>query len=75
MKSTDLGKCYDLAQFRRFNGSRFWCILVQRQVRSAIVIGRTRVKLGRVFRLEDIAEAHRAMEDNTAGGKLVVVTS
>lgn len=40
-----------------------------------IEAGRTRVKLGRVFRLEDIAEAHRAMEDNTAGGKLVVVTS
>ncbi len=39
-----------------------------------IEAGRTQVKLGRVFRLEDIVEAHRAMEDNTAGGKLVVVT-
>ena len=40
-----------------------------------IEAGRTRVTLGRVFRLEDIIEAHRAMEDNTAGGKLVVVTN
>jgi len=39
-----------------------------------IEAGRTQVKIGRVFRLEDIVEAHRAMEDNTAGGKLVVVT-
>lgn len=40
-----------------------------------IEAGRTQVKIGRVFRLEDIVEAHRAMEDNTAGGKLVVVTN
>ena len=39
-----------------------------------IEAGRTRVTLGRVFRLEDIIEAHRAMEDNTAGGKIVVLT-
>ncbi|MEE8366944.1 MAG: zinc-binding alcohol dehydrogenase family protein [Thermoanaerobaculia bacterium] len=38
-----------------------------------IEAGRTQVKLGRVFQLEDIVEAHRTMEDNTAGGKLVVV--
>jgi len=36
--------------------------------------GRAQVKMGREFRLEDIVEAHRTMEDNTAGGKLVVVT-
>ena len=40
-----------------------------------IEAGRTQIKVGRVFRLEDIVEAHRAMEDNTAGGKLVVVTN
>ena len=36
-----------------------------------IEAGRTQVQLGRVFRLEDIVEAHRSMEDNTASGKLV----
>ena len=45
--------------------------LTRREPRKA---GRTHVKLGRVFRFEDIVEAHRAMEDNTASGKLVVVT-
>ncbi len=30
--------------------------------------------IGRVFQLDDIVEAHRCMEDNTAGGKIVVLT-
>jgi NADPH:quinone reductase-like Zn-dependent oxidoreductase len=36
--------------------------------------GRAQIKLGHVFGLHEIAEAHRAMEDNTARGKLVVVS-
>ncbi|MCH7548799.1 MAG: zinc-binding dehydrogenase [Candidatus Krumholzibacteriota bacterium] len=39
-----------------------------------IEAGRTGVRTGRVFRLEEIIDAHRVMEDNTASGKLVVVT-
>ena len=35
--------------------------------------GRTRVKIGRTFKLEEIVEAHRVMEENRAQGKLVVV--
>ena len=31
-------------------------------------------KIGRVFQLDDIVEAHRCMEDNAAGGKIVVLT-
>ena len=31
-------------------------------------------RIGRVFQLDDIVEAHRCMEDNTAGGKIVVLT-
>ena len=31
--------------------------------------------IGRVFQLDDIVEAHRCMEDNAAGGKIVVLTS
>lgn len=41
---------------------------------SEIEAGRTGVKVGRVFRLDDIVEAHRLMEENRAGGKLVVLT-
>jgi hypothetical protein len=33
-----------------------------------------RVTVGRTFTIDEIVEAHRAMEDNTAGGKIVVLT-
>jgi NADPH:quinone reductase-like Zn-dependent oxidoreductase len=33
------------------------------------------IKIGKVFRLEQIVEAHRCMEENRAGGKIVVLTS
>ncbi len=36
--------------------------------------GRITPKIGRVFQLDDIVEAHRCMEDNAAGGKIVVLT-
>jgi NADPH:quinone reductase-like Zn-dependent oxidoreductase len=36
--------------------------------------GRFRVQVGRVFKLDDIVEAHRCMEENRAGGKIVVLT-
>src|SRR6202045_51912 len=32
------------------------------------------VQIGKVFRLEEIVEAHRCMEENKAGGKIVVLT-
>jgi len=35
--------------------------------------GQTHVKIGRAFRLEDLVEAHRVLEENRAQGKLVVV--
>ncbi len=41
---------------------------------SEIEAGHTRVKVGRVFGLDEIVEAHRLMEENRAGGKLVVLT-
>ncbi len=40
---------------------------------SALEEGKTSVKLGPVFDLDDIVEAHRCMEENRAGGKIVVV--
>jgi NADPH:quinone reductase-like Zn-dependent oxidoreductase len=33
-----------------------------------------RVQIGRVFKLDDIVEAHRCMEENKASGKIVVLT-
>jgi NADPH:quinone reductase-like Zn-dependent oxidoreductase len=37
--------------------------------------GTLNVHIGKVFRLDEIAEAHRCMDDNNAGGKIVVLTS
>jgi NADPH:quinone reductase-like Zn-dependent oxidoreductase len=42
---------------------------------DAVATGDAVVPIGRVFHLEEIQEAHRVMEANTAGGKIVVVTS
>ena len=37
--------------------------------------GGLRVQIGKVFHLDEIAEAHRCMEENKAGGKIVVLAS
>ena len=39
-----------------------------------IAAGTFQVHVGKVFHLDDIAEAHRTMEENRAGGKIVVLT-
>ncbi|CAO2648694.1 Nn.00g079610.m01.CDS01 [Neocucurbitaria sp. VM-36] len=36
--------------------------------------GELRLQLSKVFKLEEIVEAHRAMEENRAGGKIVILT-
>jgi NADPH:quinone reductase-like Zn-dependent oxidoreductase len=36
--------------------------------------GSLQVQVGRVFRLDQIVEAHRCMDENKAGGKIVVLT-
>ncbi len=38
-----------------------------------IAAGVLGVQIGRVFQLDDIADAHRCMEENRAGGKIVVL--
>lgn len=43
------------------------------QIAADAADGRLDVKPARVFRFEDIQEAHRVMEANQAGGKIVVV--
>jgi len=39
-----------------------------------VAAGHLHVRVGKVFHLDDIVEAHRCMEENKAGGKIVVVT-
>ena len=39
-----------------------------------IAAGTLHIQVGRVFHLDDIVEAHRTMEENKAGGKIVVLT-
>jgi NADPH:quinone reductase-like Zn-dependent oxidoreductase len=39
-----------------------------------IASGALKVQIGRVFHLDEIVEAHRTMDANTAGGKIVVLT-
>jgi NADPH:quinone reductase-like Zn-dependent oxidoreductase len=39
-----------------------------------VAAGTLQVQVGRVFKLDDIVEAHRYMEENKAGGKIVVLT-
>jgi len=39
-----------------------------------IVAGKPHVQLGKAFDLDDIVEAHRCLEENKAGGKIVVLT-
>ncbi|WP_316399480.1 zinc-binding alcohol dehydrogenase family protein [Bradyrhizobium sp. 33ap4] len=38
-----------------------------------IAAGELRIQIGRTFRLEEISEAHRCMETNAAGGKIVIL--
>ena len=39
-----------------------------------VAAGTLRVQIGRIFKLDDIVEAHRCMEENKASGKIVVLT-
>jgi NADPH:quinone reductase-like Zn-dependent oxidoreductase len=44
------------------------------ELAGQIAAGALRIQVGRVFRLDEIVEAHRCMEDNRASGKIVVLT-
>lgn len=43
------------------------------ELAAQIAEGSLVVQIGKVFRLDEIVEAHRLMEDNKAGGKIVVL--
>lgn len=45
------------------------------QLAQQAVAGTLRLQPGKVFKLDEIVEAHRTMEENRAGGKIVVLPS
>ena len=49
------------------------CELPLQAIAADVEAGRYRAKPSRVFRFEDIREAHRVMESNDANGKMVVI--
>jgi NADPH:quinone reductase-like Zn-dependent oxidoreductase len=44
------------------------------ELAAQVEVGQLKIPIGRVFRLGEIVEAHRLMESNSAGGKIVVLT-
>lgn len=44
------------------------------ELARSIEAGTLKPQIGQVFRLDEIVEAHRCMEENRAGGKIVVLT-
>jgi NADPH:quinone reductase-like Zn-dependent oxidoreductase len=44
------------------------------ELAGQIKAGTLRVQVGRVFHIDEIVEAHRLMDENKAGGKIVVLT-
>ena len=55
-------------------GSRDFIESPLQMVVNEVERNRMTPKIGRVFQLDDIVEAHRCLEDNAAGGKIVVLT-
>jgi NADPH:quinone reductase-like Zn-dependent oxidoreductase len=45
-----------------------------RQVVDAVEAGTFDPPIGKTYSIDEIVDAHQAMEDNTAGGKVVVTT-
>jgi NADPH:quinone reductase-like Zn-dependent oxidoreductase len=44
------------------------------QLAQQVADGTLKIQIGKIFHLDQIVEAHRVMEENTAGGKIVVLT-
>jgi NADPH:quinone reductase-like Zn-dependent oxidoreductase len=55
-------------------GSRDFMDTPLQTVVHEVEAGRMNAKIGRVFNIDEIVEAHRVMEENQAGGKIVVLT-
>ena len=57
-----------------YSGADGFMRLSLQHIVEQISAGTLRVPLGRVFGLDEIIEAHRCMEDNRGGGKIVILT-
>jgi NADPH:quinone reductase-like Zn-dependent oxidoreductase len=44
------------------------------QLARQVADGTLKIQVGRIFHLDEIKEAHRVMDENIAGGKIVVLT-
>lgn len=55
-------------------GSEDFMLTPLEELVEQITAGTLHVQVGRTFHLDEIAEAHRCMEENRAGGKIVVLT-
>jgi NADPH:quinone reductase-like Zn-dependent oxidoreductase len=55
-------------------GSKDFMLTPLDELVEHVAAGTLRVQIGRVFKLDDIIAAHRWMEENRAGGKIVVLT-
>ena len=55
-------------------GSKDFVSLPLQDLVEQIATGALRIQVGRTFHLDEIVEAHRCMEENKAGGKIVVLT-
>ena len=56
------------------SGSEDFMLTPLDELVEQVAAGTLRVQIGRVFKLDDIVEAHRCMEENKASGKIVVLT-
>jgi len=52
----------------------FVCTPIQ-EIIDDLAAGRLNVRIGKTFSIDGIVEAHRCMEENRAGGKIVVLTN
>jgi NADPH:quinone reductase-like Zn-dependent oxidoreductase len=55
-------------------GAEDFMLTPLQQLAEQIAAGSLHVQIGRTFHLDEIVQAHHCMEDNTAGGKIVVLT-
>lgn len=55
-------------------GSEDFMLTPLEELVEQIAAGKLPVQIGRTFQLDEIAEAHRCMEESKAGGKVVVLT-
>jgi NADPH:quinone reductase-like Zn-dependent oxidoreductase len=55
-------------------GAEDFMLMPLQELVKQIAEGKLSVQIGKTFRLDEIVEAHRCMEQNKAGGKIVVLT-